>query len=217
MCIKVKRVCKRYSNNSKTLMKKYLTITAATAALLTACSTQNDLAAMAQGGYAFRPERIKIDPHKAVAHGHWDRPEGLEGEHLIIIDTQLQQAKYYIANQYVGSSTISSGKAGHGTPAGTFKILSKDEDHKSSTYGSVVDAMGNTLIADYTAGQPMPPGGIYKGAPMNYGMQITNTGIWMHEGFVTSAPESHGCIRLPGDMAKIFFDNTPVGTKVVIK
>lgn len=197
-------------------MKRTCLILAATAALLTACSTQNDLAAMAKG-YAFRPARIKIDPHKAVAHGYWDCPAGLEGEHLIVIDTQLQQAKYYIANQQVGSSTISSGKAGHGTPAGEFKILSKDEDHTSSTYGSVVDAAGNTLIADYTKGQPMPAGGIYKGAPMNFGMQITNTGIWMHEGYVTAAPESHGCIRLPGDMAKIFFDNTPVGTRVVIK
>lgn len=199
-------------------MKRYLTILAAgTAMLLTACSTQNDLKALAAGGYAFRPDNIKIDPHKAVSHGHWDKPAGLEGEHLIVIDTQLQRAQYYIANQCVGSSTISSGKAGHDTPAGTFKILSKDEDHTSSTYGSVVDAWGNTIISDYTKGEPMPPGGIYKGAPMNFGMQLTNTGIWMHEGYVTAAPESHGCIRLPGDMAKIFFDNTPVGTRVVIK
>ncbi|MBR3925634.1 MAG: L,D-transpeptidase family protein [Akkermansia sp.] len=198
-------------------MKKKLFITISTAIVLSSCSTQNDLAAMATGGYAFRPERIKIDPLAAVAHGHWDRPAGLEGEHLIVIDTRLQQAKYYIANQYVGSSTISSGRAGHGTPAGTFRILSKDEDHKSSTYGSVVDAQGNTLIADYTAGQPMPEGGIYQGAPMNFGMQITNNGIWMHEGYVTSAPESHGCIRLPREMARIFFENTPVGTQVIIK
>ena len=61
------------------------------------------------------------------------------------------------------------------------------------------------------------PGGIYKGAPMTNGMQLTWGGIWMHEGLVTSAPESHGCIRLPKRMAKIFFDNTPVGTPVEIK
>lgn len=197
-------------------MKRILTTFAATAILLTACARQNEMTALATG-YVFRPERIKIDPLKAVSHGYWDCPSGLEGEHLIVIDTQLQQAKYYINNQQVGSSTISSGKAGHGTPAGTFKILSKDEDHVSSTYGSVVDAAGNTLVSDYTMGEPMPAGGIYKGAPMNFGMQITNTGIWMHEGFVTSAPESHGCIRLPREMAKCFFDNTPVGTTVVIK
>ena len=52
---------------------------------------------------------------------------------------------------------------------------------------------------------------------MTNGMQLTTNGIWMHEGIVTSAPESHGCIRLPAEMAKIFFDNTPVGTPVIIK
>ena len=113
--------------------------------------------------------------------------------------------------------TISSGKAGKDTPKGVFPIISKDEDHISSTYGSIVDADGNTLVANYTKGEPIPPGGIYKGAPMTNGMQLTWGGIWMHEGLVTSAPESHGCIRLPKRMAKIFFDNTPVGTPVEIK
>ena len=147
----------------------------------------------------------------------WDKPAHVTGQHCIVIDTRLQQANYYVGNQLVGKSTISSGKAGHLTPVGNFTILSKDIDHKSSTYGSIVDANGNTLVADYTAGQPIPAGGIYKGADMNFGMQITKDGIWMHEGLVTAAPESHGCIRLPREMAQIFFENTPVGTPVIIR
>lgn len=185
--------------------------------LMVACTAQNDLSAMATGGYAFRPSHIKIDPNKAVSYGWWDKPAGLEGAHHIVVDTELQEAHYYIAGQRVGKSRISSGKAGHGTPRGTFKVLAKDADHKSSSYGSVVDAEGNTLIADYQAGQAMPAGGRYKGAAMNNALQLTTSGIWMHEGIVTGAPESHGCIRLPEDMAKIFFDNTPVGTPVTIK
>lgn len=200
-------------------MKPYLTmlVSSAAAILLASCTAQNDLAAMAAGGYAFRPSQIKIDPNKAVSYGWWDKPAGLEGPRHIVVDTQLQEANYYIAGQRVGRSRISSGKAGHGTPSGTFKVLAKDANHKSSSYGSVVDAAGNTLIADYKAGQPMPAGGRYKGADMNNALQLTTSGIWMHEGIVTGAPESHGCIRLPGDMAKIFFDNTPVGTPVTIK
>lgn len=200
-------------------MKSHLTllVISSVATLLVACTAQNDLSAMAAGGYAFRPSQIKIDPNKAVSYGWWDKPAGLEGAHHIVIDTQLQEANYYIAGQKVGHSRISSGKAGHGTPSGTFKVLSKDANHKSSLYGSVVDSAGNTLIADYKAGQPMPAGGRYKGADMNNALQLTTTGIWLHEGIVTGAPESHGCIRLPGDMAKIFFDNTPVGTPVTIK
>lgn len=184
--------------------------------LAVSCTGQKEAAAMA-GGYIFRPHTIKKDPNAVVSYGHWDVPAGLTGEHVIIVDTRLQQAKYYIAGQQVGYSTISSGKAGHGTPSGEFKVLSKDANHKSSTYGSIVDSHGNTLVGDYTKGQPVPSGGIYKGAEMNNALQLTTSGIWMHEGLVTAAPESHGCIRLPKDMAKIFFDNTPVGTRVIIR
>lgn len=198
-------------------MKRQLTILAAITILMTACTTQKILTAKAQGGYAFKPQTIKHTPSQVVNHGYWDKPANLEGQHCIVIDTALQQADYFIGQQLVGRSTISSGKAGHLTPCGTFKILSKDIDHKSSTYGSIVDANGNTMIANYTAGQPIPEGGQYKGAEMNFGMQITNNGIWMHEGIVTAAPESHGCIRLPRDMAQVFFENTPVGTPVIIK
>lgn len=168
-------------------------------------------------GYAFARPSNKVNANDAVANGYWDVPAGVTGQHMIVVDTQLQVAKYYIGGRQVGQSTVSSGKAGHGTPSGTFPVLEKDADHKSSTYGSVVDSAGNTLVSEYTAGQPMPAGGIYKGAPMINAMKLTNTGIWMHEGMVTSAPESHGCIRLPKHMAKIFFDNTPVGTPVIIK
>lgn len=185
---------------------------AASAVLLSNCQFHR-----AAQPYAFARPKIKLSPTEAVSTGHWDKPAGLEGKHLIVIDTGLQKAYYYIGNRQVGWSTISSGKAGHGTPSGTFPVLEKDIDHKSSTYGSVVDASGKTLVADYTAGAPMPAGGIYKGAAMNFGMKLTNTGIWMHEGIVTSAPESHGCIRLPRKMAEIFFENTPVGTPVIIK
>lgn len=199
-------------------MKRSLTLLATTLTLLLSIGCmQNDITTTLTGGYMFRPNRIRIDPGKAVSYGYWDLPAGLEGEKVIVIDTELQQAKYYVGGRQVGMSSISSGKAGHITPKGTFKVLSKDADHRSSSYGSIVDAYGNTLISNYERGMEIPPGGVYEGAPMTNGMQLTTTGIWMHEGIVTSAPESHGCIRLPAEMAKIFFDNTPVGTPVIIK
>lgn len=189
----------------------------ATALLLVSCAAQNELSSVLGGGYLFKPESISISARDAVSDGYWDKPKGLSGEHSIVVDTARQQAKYYIGGRQVGLSAISSGKAGHGTPRGTFRVISKDIDHKSSSYGSIVDSKGNTLVADYSLGQPIPAGGIYKGAAMNFGMQLTHDGVWMHEGIVTSAPESHGCIRLPRKMAKIFFENTPVGSTVIIK
>lgn len=198
-------------------MKRYLFILAVVPALVTSClNSPNDLAQMATG-YAFARPKMKMNVTESVSTGEWDVPAGLDGPRRIVIDTELQRAYYSINGRQVGWSTISSGKAGKDTPKGVFPIIAKDEDHISSTYGSVVDAAGNTLISNYTKGEPMPPGGIYKGAPMTYGMQLTWGGIWMHEGLVTSAPESHGCIRLPRRMARIFFENTPVGTPVEIK
>ena len=199
-------------------MKYSQIITAACLTLpLVSCLSNPYELAQVTTGYAFARPKIKMTVTDSVSVGQWDVPAGLDGPRRIVIDTELQQAHYYIAGRRVGWSTISSGKAGKDTPKGVFPILAKDEDHVSSTYGSIVDADGNTLIANYTKGEPIPPGGIYKGAPMTNGMQLTWGGIWMHEGLVTSAPESHGCIRLPKRMAKIFFDNTPVGTPVEIK
>ena len=184
------------------------------AALLTSCEPAAELANAE--GYAFK-RHVNFTPGDAVNAGSWDAPAGITGAHVIVVDTGLQKASYYIGDHLVGTSTVSSGKAGHGTPRGTFHVLAKDADHKSSTYGSIVDSAGNTLVAEYTQGQPIPAGGHYKGAEMTNALQLTTGGVWMHEGIVTSAPESHGCIRLPKKMAKIFFDNTSVGDTVIIK
>lgn len=206
-----------YTSLTILYMKRRIIMLASLALVVASCiNTPDELAQMATG-YAFARPKNKMNVTESVSVGQWDVPAGLEGPRRIVIDTELQQAHYYIAGRRVGWSTISSGKAGKDTPKGVFPILAKDADHTSSTYGSIVDADGNTLIRDYTKGEPIPPGGIYKGAPMTNGMQLTWGGIWMHEGIVTSAPESHGCIRLPKRMAKIFFDNTPVGTPVEIK
>lgn len=169
------------------------------------------------GTYLFKPASIAIPARDIIANGYWDKPKDLEGHHTIVVDTEKQEARYYINGRQVGSSAVSSGKAGHDTPKGEFSVIDKDINHRSSTYGSIVDSRGNVMISDYTVGAPIPKGGKYKGAEMNYGMQLTRSGIWMHEGAVTQATESHGCIRLPRNMAKIFFENTPVGSTVIIK
>ncbi len=199
------------------MKKSVFPIIAVLTSCLYSCTPIDHRVSGIAGPYAFARTANKLTTTESVNAGYWDVPPGLQGAHLIVVDTNLQQAKYYIGNQQVGFSPISSGKAGHGTPLGTFKVLEKDADHVSSKYGSIVDSAGNTIVADYTAGASIPAGGKYKGASMRNALKINNTGIWMHEGIVTAAPESHGCIRLPKKMAKIFFDNTPVGTPVIIK
>ena len=195
-------------------MNAYSTIFAACAALLlSSCGEVR--------GYAFSRETGEYTPQKFVNQGYWDATAAASctGPRCIVVDTHRQQVDYFIGETQVGFSTCSTGTMGRSTPRGTYKVLEKDADHVSSTYGSIVDRDGNVLVASYSQknGGSIPPGGIYRGAPMNHAMQLTTWGIWMHEGDVTGAPESHGCIRLPAEMAKVFFENTPIGTTVIVR
>jgi lipoprotein-anchoring transpeptidase ErfK/SrfK len=60
-----------------------------------------------------------------------------------------------------------------------------------------------------------PPGARFQGAPMPYFMRI-HGGVGMHAGYLPGYPASHGCIRMPTDIAKIFFANASVGTPVSV-
>jgi hypothetical protein len=57
---------------------------------------------------------------------------------------------------------------------------------------------------------------IYK-VGMPYFMRLNCLDFGMHEGVVPNYPASHGCIRLPGDVARRFFSELPVGTLVSVK
>lgn len=189
--------------------------------MLSACTQTGGISKLLadnKPGYVFGANSRKDDNQNVVSQGTWDKAANLTGEHLIVIDVDMQQANYYIGDVQVGFSTVSTGKGGKETPRKTYKVLSKDVDHRSSKYGRILDAEGNTIVKSFVQGKDkLPPGGTYLGSSMFNGLQLDYKGIWMHEGYVTSAPESAGCIRLPAHMAKIFYDNTPVGTKVIVK
>lgn len=87
---------------------------------------------------------------------------------------------------YVASS-ISSGKAGEETPAGTFYINRKIKDEISREFGN---------------------------APMPYAMYFTNNGHAFHEG--SPAYESNGCIHLTHQDAVRYWNDAPIGSKVFI-
>jgi hypothetical protein len=150
----------------------------------------------------------------AEKNSYWDG-DGIEGAPSIVIDLSEQTASFYKGSKLVGVSAVSSGREGFATPTGTYKIIQKKEDHRSNLYGDYVDSMGNVVVKNVGIKKdPMPPGASFSGAPMPYFMRLTNTGIGMHQGFLPGVPDSHGCIRLPERMVKIFFANAPLGTPV---
>lgn len=148
---------------------------------------------------------------------YWDGDAATGPAHVRISIGQ-QRAYFYKGEQLVGVSLLSTGREGHDSPTGNFKIMQKDRDHVSSIYGDYVDAQTHAIVMkeiDRTKDK-MPKGCIYDGARMPFFMRITG-GVGMHEGFLPGYPASHGCIRMPGFMAEDFFRNVEVGTPVTIE
>jgi len=105
-----------------------------------------------------------------------------------------QQKIYAIENgEIVFSGDVSTGKAGHRTPRGTYKILDKERFHISNKY-------------------PEPNGG----AKMPYMNRLTNSGLAIHQGYLPGYPASHGCIRVSKSTAKKLWKWSRIGIKVKI-
>lgn len=130
-------------------------------------------------------------PASALKPGEWiwGGDSKAMGPMAIVVSLTEQRAYVYRNGLLVGVSTVSTGKKGHETPTGVFTILQKDKDHRSSKYNS---------------------------APMPYQERLTWDGIALHAGGLPGFPESHGCVHLPSEFARLLFDATNMGMTVVI-
>jgi hypothetical protein len=142
---------------------------------------------------------------------------GSGGKPRIVIDLEQQRAYFYRGDTIVGMSIVSTGREGYDTPPGDFRITQKDLAHVSSIYGDCVDRGGQVVMENVDLTKDRPPRGtIFRGAPMPYFLRI-HGGIGMHAGYLPGYPASHGCIRLPKQMAAHFFQNATIGTHVAIR
>jgi len=112
---------------------------------------------------------------------------------FILIDLDTQTAYAYEHGEIVMSGQVSTGKRGHRTPTGYYRILEKKRHHRSNIW-------------------PKPRGG----AKMDYMLRLTNSGIAMHLGPVREQPVSHGCIRMKSGFAQRLWKWAEVGTEVEI-
>ena len=120
---------------------------------------------------------------------NWHPERSPSGPVLVIVSLPDQLVHVYRNGVRIAASTCSTGKLGHRTPTGVFKILQKDKNHRSSTYNNA----------------PMPN--------MN---RLTWSGIALHAGQLPGYPASHGCVRLPKEFSALLFDVTRLGMTVVI-
>ena len=110
-------------------------------------------------------------------------------------------------NTPVYTAPIATGRPGFDTPIGTFRIQwrSIDRTMDSSTVGIPLDSPGGYLVPD-----------------VRYAMYFTNFGhaihgnYWVPPSMFGNSRTSHGCVGMSNDDAKVFWDFSSVGTKVVI-
>jgi lipoprotein-anchoring transpeptidase ErfK/SrfK len=135
----------------------------------------------------------------------------------IVIHLREQRAYFFKGKHLVGESNISTGRKGYETPPGKYRVIQKDEHHVSSEYGDYVGEDGEIVKKNISVRKdPQPPGTQFDGAKMPYFLRFTR-GYGMHAGFVPRYRASHGCIRMPAEMAKHFFDAAEEDTPVIVK
>src|SRR6266513_4898011 len=138
-----------------------------------------------------------------------------ENPSRIEIDLNQQTAYLIRGRRVVMQSPISSGRYGHLTSTGSFKVIEKERSHSSSIYGKIVDASGRTVVADADVDMRVPRGSKFVPAPMPYFMRFHGAD-GMHAGYLPGYPASHGCVRMPDQLAVAFYNAVEVGTPVTV-
>ena len=80
--------------------------------------------------------------------------EAMAQETRVIINLSEQRVYLVERGKVILIAPIASGKPGRSTPTGKFAIISKDIDHRSRSFGSVVDGFGRIAILNWERKQP---------------------------------------------------------------
>jgi lipoprotein-anchoring transpeptidase ErfK/SrfK len=143
---------------------------------------------------------------------------GGPGEFAMRIRLSTQMVEFRRGDRPVGWSFVATGREGHATRPGKYRITERVVDKISNRYGWLEDSMGEIVQPSARFDAPVPPGLRYVPAPMPFWMRLTDYGIGLHGGVIPEPgrPASHGCIRLPNELAPRVYAATRIGTPVEI-
>lgn len=117
-------------------------------------------------------------------------PASEAGRLSILVDLASQRATLSRDGQPVMVTKVSSGKKEKPTPPGKYVVTQKYTEWHSS---------------------------LYHNASMPFFLRLSCSPVGLHAGVVMDHPASHGCVRLPPEVARKFYDIVPKGTLVVIR
>jgi hypothetical protein len=203
-------------------------LAAVMALLFVSCATQKPIARYDKNGKLINPypvgtyDHFITEPTYPKTHSVWKNDElltrtGPENSH-IKINLKTQRGLLMNGDEIVMDYPICSGTKSRPTPTGTFYILEKLVEKSSNRYGRIYDAEGTCVNSDADAtSDPIPEGGKFQGAPMNYWMRLTNDGVGHHIGPIRRYPASHACVRGPSQTIPTVYGKVKPGTQVVIE
>jgi hypothetical protein len=137
------------------------------------------------------PQALAQEPRSKPRQRAIEKPAAIKADGPLTLLVSLNQQRMFVydANGLVVQTRVSTGKPGHETPKGIYSIIEKKEFHESN---------------------------IYLGAKMPHMQRLTMTGIALHGGVIPGYAASGGCVRLPFDFARRFFNVTDINQRVVI-
>lgn len=134
----------------------------------------------------------------------------------VIVSLGKQRAYLMVGEDVYIDTPISSGKRVGMTVPGKFTVQEKDPDHRSSVYGDYVDKKGRVVRGGISQRVDSAPSGThYVGASMKWFCRF-NGAVGMHVGILPGYPASHGCVRLPSEIAPLIYQKVKVGTPVEV-
>lgn len=133
----------------------------------------------------------------------------------VIIDLTGQTAYLLESGRVALVSPIASGKDGWETPSGSFTVIEKDLNHQSGSFGLICDSHGRVVNPNSIPGSYVSPGCHYVPAPMPYFMEFSKY-VGLHAGYLPGYPASHGCVRMPRELAAEFYARVQIGTPVKV-
>ena len=117
-------------------------------------------------------------------------PESDAARFSIVVDLATQKATLSKDGQTVLVTKVSSGKKEKPTPPGKYVVTQKYTEWRST---------------------------LYHNAPMPFFMRLSCSTVGLHAGVIPGYPASHGCVRLPKDVAQKLYEIVPKGTLVEIR
>ncbi|UZK67927.1 L,D-transpeptidase family protein [Sphingomonas sp. M1-B02] len=118
----------------------------------------------------------------------WKSDDVPQGDVWVRVDLSRQTLSVFRAGHEIGTTVILYGTGGKPTPVGTFPIIERAKQHRSTIYD----------------------------ADMPFMLRLTNDGIAIHASNVRTGFATHGCIGIPLAFARLLYDQVSRGDLVAI-